>query len=268
MQRAGFSAELQARRFFATGHARAAIVPFAERRAMAAGWCGAMALRVFTGLVEAVGHVQASSEKPGAVRLLIKSDLGKWALGESVAVNGVCLTVTEALADGFLADVSAETLAHTTLGRVAVGAPVNLERSLRVGDRVGGHWVTGHVDAVIRLLRSKSTGEANQVTFELPPQFRPYIAPRGSVAIEGVSLTVNEVYEDRFTLTIIPHTQQGTTLERARPGDGVNLEVDVLARYVVHALRSVTGSKSDSMAGNDVAITAALTRAGFLHDSK
>ncbi len=234
---------------------------------MAAGLCGAMAFRVFTGLVEAVGHIQARSEKPGAQRLLVKSELGKWVLGESVAVNGVCLTVIEALPDGFLVDVSPETLAHTSLGRLAVGSPVNLERALKVGDRLGGHWVTGHVDAVIRWLSSKSTGGAVQVTLELPPEFRAFVAPRGSVAIEGVSLTVNDVYDDRFTLTIIPHTQQATTLERTRPGDGVNLEVDVFARYVVHALRGATNSKLDSKASNDVAIRAALIRAGFLHDS-
>ncbi len=234
---------------------------------MAAGLRGAMAFRVFTGLVEAVGHIQARSEKPGAQRLLVKSELGKWVLGESVAVNGVCLTVIEALPDGFLVDVSPETLAHTSLGRVAVGSPVNLERALKVGDRLGGHWVTGHVDAVIRWLGSKSTGGAVQVTLELPPEFRAFVAPRGSVAIEGVSLTVNDVYDDRFTLTIIPHTQQATTLERTRPGDGVNLEVDVFARYVVHALRGATNSKLDSKASNDVAIRAALIRAGFLHDS-
>ena len=235
---------------------------------MALSHCGAMASRVFTGLVEAVGHIQTRSEKPGAQRLLIKSGLGTWVLGESVAVSGVCLTVTEALADGFLVDVSAETLARTSLGRLALGAPVNLERALRLGDRLGGHWVTGHVDAVIRWLGSRVTGESIQVTLELPPRFRAFVAPKGSVAIEGVSLTVNDVFEDRFTVTIIPHTQKSTTLERTRPGDGVNLELDVLARYVVHAMKSATGPKNDAKSSNDVALQAALVRAGFLHDSK
>jgi riboflavin synthase len=200
--------------------------------------------------------------------LLIKSNLGKWVLGESVAVSGVCLTVTEALLDGFSVDVSAETLALTTLGRLAVGSPVNLERALRVGDRLGGHWVTGHVDAVIRWLGSRSTGNSTQVTLELPPDFRCFVAPRGSVTVEGVSLTVNDVYEDRFTLTIIPHTHLSTTLERTRPGDVVNLEVDVLARYVIHAMKDKANSEIDTKNGNEVALKAALLRAGLFDDSK
>jgi len=227
-----------------------------------------MASRVFTGLVEGVGHIQARSEKPGSQRLLVKSDLSTWVLGESISVNGVCLTVTESLSDGFRVDVSAETLAHTTLGRLAVGSAVNLERALRVGDRLGGHWVTGHVDSVIRWLSSKVTGEAIQVTLELPPPLAVFVSPRGSVAVEGVSLTVNDVYDDRFTVTIIPHTQQATTLERTRPGDGVNLEVDVLARYVVHALGHGADSKQDPKARKEVALEAALLRAGFIHDAK
>ncbi len=123
----------------------------------------------------------------------MKSKLGAWVVGESVSVNGVCLTVNEALPDGFLADVSAETLARSTLGRLAVGSAVNLERALQIGERMGGHWVTGHVDTVVRWISSKKTGESLSAVLELPQAFVPYVAPKGSVAVEGVSLTVNEV---------------------------------------------------------------------------
>jgi riboflavin synthase len=223
---------------------------------------------VFTGLVEAVGHIQARSEKSGGQRLLVKSDLGTWTLGESVAVNGVCLTVSEALPHGFLVDVSSETLARSTLGRLAVGSAVNLERALAMGGRMGGHWVTGHVDAVVRWISIRNTGDCIHVTLELPPPLTPFIAAKGSVTIEGVSLTVNEIHEDRFTVTIVPHTQQATTLERTRPGDGVNLEVDILARYVVHALEHAPSLKGESKARSDMALETALIRAGFVHDSK
>ena len=233
---------------------------------MAPAITNGMASRVFTGLIEAVGHIQARSERASGQRILVKSELGTWVLGESVSVNGVCLTVSEALSDGFLADVSAETLARSTLGRLAVGSPVNLERALQIGGRMGGHWVTGHVDAVVRWIGTKIAGESLNVTLELPAALAQFVAPKGSVAIEGVSLTVNDVLDDRFTLMIIPHTQQATTLERTRPGDGVNLEVDVLARYVVHSLRHA-GTVADR-AAHDQSLQNALIRAGFVHDSE
>ncbi len=223
---------------------------------------------MFTGLIEAVGRIQARSEQARGQRLLIKSGLGTWAIGESVSVNGVCLTVSEALPDGFFADVSAETLTRSTLGRLAVGSPVNLERALRMGDRMGGHWVTGHVDAVVRWIGTKETGESVGVTLELPAELIPFLSPKGSVAIEGVSLTVNEVYKDRFTVMIVPHTRQVTTLDRARPGDGVNLEVDILARYVAHALRHPSENGQSEDKRTDIALQTALMRAGFVHDSK
>lgn len=235
---------------------------------MAPAITSGMACRVFTGLIEAVGHIQARSERADGQRILVKSGLGTWVVGESVSVNGVCLTVSEALSDGFLADVSAETLACSTLGRLAVGSPVNLERALKIGGRMGGHWVTGHVDAVVRWIGTKSAGESLSVMLELPGEFAPYVAPKGSVAVEGVSLTVNEVLADRFTVMIIPHTQQATTLERRRPGDGVNLEVDILARYVVHSLRHLATFEGDRVAQADRSLQTALIRAGFVHDSE
>ena len=192
--------------------------------------------------------------------------MSTWVVGESVSVNGVCLTVNEALADGFVADVSAETLSRSTLGRLAVGSPVNIERALKIGGRMGGHWVTGHVDAVVRWIGSMIVGDSISVTLELPAPYAPFVAPKGSVAIEGVSLTVNEVQSDRFSVMIVPHTQQTTTLERTRPGDEVNLEIDILARYVVHSLRHPAALDNAGLA--DRVLHSALVRAGFIHDSE
>jgi riboflavin synthase len=221
---------------------------------------------VFTGLVEAVGHIQARTESSEGQRILVKSDLGEWVLGESVAVNGVCLTVSEAERGGFYADVSAETLSRSSLGRLATGSPVNLERALRVGDRLGGHLVSGHVDAVIQLLSAVHVGEAIRMTFELPADLVQYVAPKGSVALEGVSLTVNEVFSDRFSVMIIPHTRQATTLDRARPGESLNCEVDVIARYVVNALTRPNPPGAKATGRNDADLQQALIRAGFLHE--
>jgi len=223
---------------------------------------------VFTGLVEAVGHIQARTESAQGQRILVKSDLDEWTLGESVAVNGVCLTVSETQKGGFIADVSAETLSRSSLGRLAMGSAVNLERALRVGDRLGGHWVSGHVDAVIQLLSAVHVGDAKRLILELPEELLQYVAPKGSVAIEGVSLTVNEVLDDRFSVMIVPHTRQATTIDRARPGDSLNFEVDVIARYVVNALSQFTiaGSSKGATINRDADLHQALVRAGFVHE--
>ncbi len=227
-------------------------------------------VRVFTGLVEAIGHIQARTERTSGQQLLVKSDLGEWVLGESVAINGVCLTVSDARASGFFVDVSAETLNRSTLGRLAMGSPVNLERALRVGDRLGGHWVSGHVDAVIQLLSAVQVGEAVRMIFELPRDLARYVASKGSVAIEGVSLTVNEVEGDRFSVMIVPHTQKATTLDRARPGESLNFEVDIIARYVVHAVtQSPLGTAPEGVHfDRDERLHQALVQSGFIHDSK
>lgn len=225
---------------------------------------------VFTGLVEAIGHIQARSERVEGQQLLVKSDLGDWKIGESIAVNGVCLTVSDARAGGFYADVSAETLSKSSLGRLAVGSPVNLERALRVGDRLGGHWVTGHVDAVIQLLSAVPAGDAIRFTFELPPHLAVYVATKGSVAIEGVSLTVNEVQDDRFSVMIVPHTQHVTTLQRARPGDSLNFEVDIIARYVAHTILRSPNSNGEQVPDlrRDERLRQSLIQAGFIHESE
>jgi riboflavin synthase len=158
--------------------------------------------------------------------------------GESIAVSGACLTVVAPGAESFEADVSLETAEKTTLGRVAVGSELNLERSLRVGDRLGGHWVSGHVDGVARVESIAEHGEAWQVSVAFPPELRRFLAPKGSVALDGVSLTVNELGALSFQVMLIPHTRQITHFEHLALGTELNLEVDLVARYLVSYLEA------------------------------
>lgn len=210
---------------------------------------------MFTGLVETTGTLRARERRGPGFRLEIACDLRPLELGESIAVSGVCLTVAETSSKGFAADVSIETVERTTLGRVASGSRLNLERSLAVGDRLGGHLVSGHVDAVARVVAVEPAGEARRVTIAAPAPVLPFIAPKGSVALDGVSLTVNAVSGDRFELMLIPHTLQVTNLGALRPGAELNLEVDLVARYVVRWLEA-SGASGHTLAD-------ALARAGF-----
>jgi riboflavin synthase len=190
---------------------------------------------LFTGIVQTIGHLAGSTPRGGDLELTIEApglDAARIQLGDSVSVQGVCLTVTRLAAGGFSADVSRETLARTTLGGLAVGAPVNLEPALRAGDALGGHLVSGHVDAVGKLVASRSDGRSSRLEFELPTELARYVAPKGSICLDGVSLTVNEVNGARFGVNLIPHTLGVTTLGKLRPGDLVNVEVDLLARYL------------------------------------
>jgi len=190
---------------------------------------------MFTGIVQAVGRIRALTPTEGDVELAIDTgslDLSRTALGDSISVAGACLTVTKLAADGFSADVSRETLAKTTLGALAVGSAVNLEPALRVGDALGGHYVTGHVDGVGRVASVDSDARSWRVVIEAPEALARYIAPKGSVTVEGVSLTVNEVDGARFGVNLIPHTCEVTTLGRLVAGAPVNIEIDVIARYV------------------------------------
>ena len=188
---------------------------------------------MFTGIVSDIGTVRAL-ERPGDLRLTIATvyDPASIALGASIACSGVCLTVIAVAADAFTVSASAETLACTTLGDWRVGQRVNLERALRVGDELGGHFVFGHVDAVATIRAVTPEGESRRFVFEAPANFARYFAPKGSVALDGVSLTINEVEGGRFGVNLISHTLAATTLGEARPGDRVNLEIDMLARYV------------------------------------
>lgn len=190
---------------------------------------------MFTGIVQDVGRIAAIERRGGDVRLRVEVDrlsLAACRDGDSVAVGGVCLTVLDVGPRGFAADVSVETLTHTTLGDAAVGDRVNLEPALRAGDALGGHLVSGHVDGVGEVAGLEGDARSVRVTFALPHALAKYVARKGSVAIDGVSLTVNEVDGDRFGVNLIPHTQQVTTLGELRPGRRVNVEVDQVARYV------------------------------------
>lgn len=189
---------------------------------------------MFTGLVQALGTIADTSDAQGGRRLRIAEPALAPALqlGESVAVCGACLTVVAHDTDTFDFEVGPETLVKTTLGTLKAGDPVNLERSLRVGDSLGGHFVTGHIDCVGRVLEEAMTGDWLTVWFGFPPEYEALLVNRGSVAIDGVSLTVVDVRADRFSVMLIPHTRAHTTLGTKAPGDAVNLEFDLLAKHV------------------------------------
>ena len=198
---------------------------------------------MFTGIILAKGHVTSIAERGGDLELGIDAsglDTARLGLGDSVCVQGVCLTVTRKDGGCFFADVSRETMAKTTLGALKEGSPANLEPSLRAGDALGGHMVSGHVDGVGRLVHTEVDARSTRLQFELPAPLMRFIAPKGSVCIDGVSLTVNNVEALRFDVNIIPHTQQVTTLGNLKVGDAVNIEIDVIARYVERLLSTAT----------------------------
>jgi riboflavin synthase len=190
---------------------------------------------MFTGLVEDVGTIARADRRSDALVLAVRPEklpVGELALGESVCHDGTCLTVTEIGRDTFSVLAGAETLARTTLGNLRVGKRVNLERALRVGDRLGGHWVTGHIDGTGELGTRRDLGANLVLGVRVGPQLLRYIVEKGSIAIAGVSLTVNSVDADGFSVAIIPHTRDHTTLGELTIGDRVNLEVDILAKHV------------------------------------
>jgi riboflavin synthase len=192
---------------------------------------------MFTGIISDVGRVRAvTAGGDTAFTITTAYDTGEIAVGASIACSGVCLTVIEKGGGWFSVQASAETLSHTTLGRWREGTQVNLERALRMGDELGGHILSGHVDAVAEIVSRRPEGDSLRFVFEAPASVEKAIAPKGSVALDGVSLTVNEVEGRRFGVNIIPHTQAETTFGAAQPGEGVNLEIDVLARYVARLL--------------------------------
>jgi riboflavin synthase len=192
---------------------------------------------MFTGIVTALGTVRSITPfGAGAdMRVVIATpwaDISSVALGASIACSGCCLTVVEAGADCFAVEASAETLSRTTLGNWKVGTRVNLERALKLGDELGGHIVSGHVDGVGTAVSATPENGSTRWVFRVPDALAKFIAPKGSVAIEGVSLTVNEVAGNTFGANIIPHTASVTGFATLKPGDGVNIEIDMLARYV------------------------------------
>ena len=190
---------------------------------------------MFTGIVQAVGRVCTVEKRGADARLALDAaglGLEDVAIGDSIAVAGVCLTVVALDASGFAFDVSPETLSRTTLGTLAAGDPVNLEKSLRLADRLGGHLVAGHVDGVGKVVAVHDDGAAQRWIFSAPQTLARYIAVKGSIAIDGTSLTVNDVDGNSFGITLIPHTLAVTTFGARKAGDAVNLEVDLVARYV------------------------------------
>lgn len=195
---------------------------------------------MFTGIIEGVGRITAIEARGGDVRLRVETGslaFDNVQLGESIAVNGVCLTVIEFDTTSFAADASNETLSLTTLGALQIGAPVNLERAMRPTDRLGGHLVSGHVDGVGRVLSIAEDARAQRWRFVAPTPLLRYIAKKGSICVDGVSLTVNEVDAQGFEVALIPHTVANTAFAQTKAGDAVNLEIDLVARYVERLLQ-------------------------------
>jgi riboflavin synthase len=197
---------------------------------------------MFTGIVTDVGKVR-HIEKRGDTHIVIATnyDVSIIDVGASIACSGICMTVVDkgnANDRWFAVTASGETLSKTNLPDWKVGDPVNLERPVRVGDEFGGHIVTGHVDATAELVRATPEGESTRMTFQVPQSLARFVAPKGSVALDGVSLTVNEVDGSRFGVNIIPHTFKVTTFGRMKPGTKVNFEIDLLARYVARLVKS------------------------------
>lgn len=220
---------------------------------------------MFTGIVEELGTVRRVEHGPDAVRLSIAAQniLADAQLGDSIAVNGVCLTVTS-LADSrreFTADVMAETLSHTNLGELLVGHRVNLERAMQLGERLGGHLVSGHVDGVGRILARRPQGIAVVVSIQAPADVTRYIIRKGSVAVDGISLTIVDYRKDSFQVSIIPHTAAHSTIGLKGPGTTVNLEVDMLAKYIERMLSPETGEEGSAQ-GNGLSAEF-LARHGF-----
>jgi riboflavin synthase len=196
---------------------------------------------MFTGIIQSVGRIARLEPRGGDVRLYVDTadlDLSDVQLGDSIAVSGVCLTAVTLEPRGFGADVSNETLSLTTLGKHKAGDPVNLEKALRLADRLGGHLVSGHVDGVGKVVSVTPDGRSLRWVFEAPASLSRYIAAKGSICIDGTSLTVNEVNGHRFGVNLIPHTVEHTAFKARRPGDAVNLEVDVVARYIERLIGS------------------------------
>jgi riboflavin synthase len=219
---------------------------------------------MFTGLVLGSGKLRARERRGPGYRLVIATagvaGFEALELGESIAVSGACLTVVAHTADSFDADVTIETAEKTTLGRLPLGGEVNLERSLRVGDRLGGHMVSGHVDAVAKIVAVEEQGEAWLVRVAFAEELAPFLAQKGSVALDGVSLTINDVQGLTLSVMLIPHTRQVTALKHWRTGAELNLEVDLVARYLIRYFE-VSGQKPS--AGDDARFALALERAGY-----
>lgn len=217
---------------------------------------------MFTGIIQSVGKIAAIEQQGGDARLRVGTgglDMADVHTGDSIAVSGVCLTAVEHSASDFVADVSGETLSRTILGRLRPGDPVNLEKALTLGTPLGGHLVSGHVDGVGKVVSREPEGRSVRFRFEAPAALARYIAGKGSICVDGVSLTVNTVSGAQFTVNIVPHTLTRTTLDHLRPGSEVNLEVDLLARYLERLMLGDDAARPDSAITREF-----LARHGFL----
>jgi riboflavin synthase len=219
---------------------------------------------MFTGIIQAVGKIARTEPKGGDLRLTIntgKLDLSDVQLGDSIAVNGVCLTAVVLPGDGFVADVSRESLSLTTLGDLKVGSAVNLEKALTLATRLGGHLVSGHVDGIGTVIERHDDARSVRFTVEAPAELARYIAHKGSITVDGTSLTVNGVDGARFELNIVPHTLAETIMDSYQPGSRVNLEVDLVARYLERLLLGDKAAEAGAGVGVDLDL---LAKAGFL----
>ncbi len=204
---------------------------------------------MFTGIVKGVGQIRRIEAVGGDLRITVSTegvDLGDYGLGSSICVNGACLTVVEFSAAGFAADISNETSNATTLGRLEAGSRVNLEPSLRIGQPLDGHWVTGHVDGVGMIIDSRPDARSSVYGIEVPAKLGRYIARKGSIAVDGVSLTVNAVEGRRCEVNIVPHTRELTIIGEYEAGTAVNIEVDIVARYLERLLGRGAGARETS----------------------
>lgn len=216
---------------------------------------------MFTGLVETTGTILRLERVDRGLHLTVRASLESpdLKIGESIAVDGVCLTVVSLQRDAFTVDVSEETVSRSTLGQRRPGDEVNLERALRLGDRLGGHLVSGHVDGTGRVAARQHRGESLVIKVEIPPELSRYLIEKGSVAVNGVSLTVNRCEGRQFEVNVVPHTARASTLGNLKVGDGVNVEVDLIGKYVEKFVLQRSGSQSTGGVDREF-----LTRHGFL----
>lgn len=218
---------------------------------------------MFTGIIQAVGQLSEKKPVHGDFRMGFKTgdiDMSQVALGDSIAVNGVCLTAIEKSDKGFYADVSRETVTRTSLSKLTLGAAVNLELALTPSSRLGGHLVSGHVDGIGVVRSRESDARSERFVIEAPSELMKYIAEKGSICVDGISLTVNSVDANTFSLNIVPHTLRHTTMGQFKPGTEVNLEVDVVARYIE---RLLTGGGGDDQQGTSGLTLEKLQAYGF-----
>jgi riboflavin synthase len=220
---------------------------------------------MFTGIIQALGKVERSEPSDGDIRLTIDCgdlELAQVKIGDSIAVNGACLTAVELREQSFVADVSVETMEKTSLGQLAIGSPVNLETALTLNTALGGHLVSGHVDGLATLVEMQADARSIRYRFEVDPSIQHYIALKGSVTVDGTSLTVNKVEANRFDVNIVPHTQRKTVFQYYQAGSRVNIEVDIIARYLERLLQG----RDDNTAPENRQLVETLIKSGFINE--